>query len=265
MCLVYFRFILTSSISHGILICKRMKLPFDFVINIFFPEICICCRTTAPNHFCESCMGQLVAVATHATECIVCKEPTSQGNLCSTCISNSQLDQLYVTFDYQKSHVHSLIHAFKYQNIRNLARPLAQILSETIPETPDPSQTLLIPIPIHPSRKAFRGYNQAELLAEELSTYISTPMKPILSKTKNTRSQTTLSREARQTNLSNSFKISTEIPQHIRKIYLIDDVTTTLSTLHEATLTLRKHTNAEIIGLTLAHNQDTSQQQDLLI
>jgi ComF family protein len=236
-----------------------MKRVFNFLINIFFPEVCIVCRTNTPNHLCPNCSSQLIATASHAPECIKCKVPTAHGNLCDNCLSESSLDELYVSFDYQKAHIHGLIHSFKYQNIRNLAKPLAKVLSETLPDTPNTTTTLLIPTPIHPSKKSIRGYNQAELLAKELSTLQNIPVQLILRKKRPTVSQATLTREQRLTNLSNSFELSTGISANITKIYLIDDVTTTLSTLEESARTLRKHTNVRIIGLVLAHNQDTSQ------
>lgn len=236
-----------------------MKRPFNFLINIFFPEICISCRSTTPNHLCQDCASQLIATASHAPECIKCKAPTSHGNLCKDCLPHSSLDELYISFNYQKSNIHGLIHAFKYQNIRSLSKPLAEILAQTLPDSPDSSNSLLIPIPIHRSRRATRGYNQTELLVRELSTCIDCPHLSVLKKKHYTNSQVTLTREQRLTNLIDSFELSTEIPRHISKMYLIDDVTTTLSTLEESASTLRKHTNAKIIGLALAHNEDTSQ------
>src|SRR5437868_1743238 len=67
------------------------------------------------------------------------------------------------------------IHNFKYENDTPLAKPLASLLAECLArQTATPwrhdESALLIPVPLHPSRRRERGYNQAELLARELST-----------------------------------------------------------------------------------------------
>jgi ComF family protein len=80
---------------------------------------------------------------------------------------------------------------------------------------------LAVPIPIHYVRRCLRGFNQAELLASSLPhlSFLS------LSRTRNTRPQVSLSREARLVNLKNAFSASASVSG--KRILLVDDVATT--------------------------------------
>ena len=60
------------------------------------------------------------------------------------------------------------VHQFKYGNLRALAGPLAQLLSEYLTASPVPGE-VVVPVSLHPGRLRERGYNQSALLARELA------------------------------------------------------------------------------------------------
>jgi competence protein ComFC len=228
-------------------------------VNLLFPELCIICRIPTSNHLCNPCLLELINTSSHSRECVKCKSKILLENLCATCREEVGLDELYISLNYQGKHVHTLIHAFKYQNIQSLAQPLAQIILSTLPITLSSENTLLTYIPMHSHKLALRGYNQGQLLSSNLSTLTQIPALNLLEKIRNTSTQTILTREQRVLNIKKSFKLSTDIQPHIQTIYLVDDVTTTLSTLQEAVKVIKQHTDAKIIGIVLAHNESTSQ------
>ena len=101
---------------------------------------------------------------------------------------------------------------------------------------------MVIPVPLHWTRKWKRGYNQAEVLASGVAEIFKIPLKAdILKRRRRTQTQTKMSIENKSRNVSGAFSISDEyIPQRdIRHILLIDDVFTTGSTLMACFTALR--------------------------
>jgi ComF family protein len=97
----------------------------------------------------------------------------------------------------------------------------------------------VIPIPLHPSRRRRRGYNQAELLARPIAHELHVPLRTdLLVRAKRTRPQKELDDKNRKNNLKNAFKY-TQKELQLDKVLLVDDIYTTGSTLDEASLTLQ--------------------------
>lgn len=110
----------------------------------------------------------------------------------------------------------------------------------------------LVPIPLHPKRKAKRGYNQAELLAREIGSRMGIPVYGnLLLRVKNTVPLKQLNPQERQNNLKKAFNIA-ENDVKLKTILLIDDIYTTGSTIDEATKVLMRAGVESINFLTLA-------------
>ena len=117
---------------------------------------------------------------------------------------------------------------------------------------------LLIPIPISKKKKLERGYNQTELIANEIYKLDKNNSfeyrKNILKKIKNTLSQSrTKNKKEREENLKGCFKVIMPKLVKNRNIILLDDVITTGATLNEAKKTLQQYNPKHIICITLAH------------
>ena len=128
----------------------------------------------------------------------------------------------------------SFIHDVKYHGDRTLLGDLPLL----IPSNPDFSNHLedavLVPVPLHRRRLRQRGYNQSVWIADALSACFDIRLKvePILVRTRNTRTQTRLSREARMANVKNAFALKPRTRLDKSKRYVVvDDVFTTGSTL----------------------------------
>ena len=106
----------------------------------------------------------------------------------------------------------------------------------------------LIPVPLHPEREQKRGYNQSVLLARELGRILNVPVvEDELVRTRNTASQTHLSREERLTNVAGAFACKTQHRFAGKRVTLIDDVATTGATLDASALALLAY-GAEKVG-----------------
>jgi competence protein ComFC len=133
------------------------------------------------------------------------------------------------------------------------------------------TKPILIPIPLAKKRLRLRGYNQSELICQELikvnNTRLSTSIdngidltleKNILIKPKDTEHQARIrDRNLRLKNLSGSFTIKNIDKNKVllknRNIILVDDITTTGATLGEARKTLKQCGARKIIAFTIAH------------
>lgn len=111
----------------------------------------------------------------------------------------------------------------------------------------------IVPVPLHPSKRRSRGFNQAELLAAALGQEAGLPVRLLLKKTRKTREQKSLGRIERRKNLRNAFAVDLDemgekIPE---SVLLVDDVSTTGSTLTACAFALREHGVKQVGFLTV--------------
>ncbi len=189
--------------------------------------------------------------------------------LCDTCLFSIPMDtysekNMHAVFSYNEPVIRRSLHSLKYKNNTALAKRLAiplhdKILQELIHQEKFNGFTkpLIIPIPLHKKRKRQRGYNQTEILCNELSLIDNSFYRTenhVLYKHKHTPSQTEiLNRKKRLKNIQNCF--SAKNPEKIqgRNIILIDDITTTGATFNEASRVLKKAGAKRVICFAVAH------------
>ena len=116
------------------------------------------------------------------------------------------------------------------------------------------SDSFFIPIPLHAEKLRKRGYNHASLLAVEIGDKMGIKVIDELVRTRKTKSQFLLKKDEREENLKGAFSLKSEGNLVKGKtIFLIDDLTTTGTTLKEAAKVLKKAGAGKVYGLTLAH------------
>jgi ComF family protein len=122
---------------------------------------------------------------------------------------------------------------FKYERRPDLARPLGDLLWRAIePHASELRSTVVVPVPLHPSRLAERGYNQSALLARRVARGLGAPLWPrALLRTRDTAQQATLDREARVANVADAFAVRGSAQLRGCTMLLVDDVRTTGATL----------------------------------
>jgi ComF family protein len=110
-----------------------------------------------------------------------------------------------------------------------MAGPLGALIAASIQADPELQADTLVPVPLHPSRRRERGFNQAELLARQVARGRGLRCEAgLLRRRLPTASQSGLSRSARQANVRETFTASGRV--HGRSILLVDDVISTGST-----------------------------------
>jgi ComF family protein len=171
------------------------------------------------------------------------------------CQKKTSLDGLLImtTFD---GHIKSMIADIKYHYYFDMSKTLAIFMAHFVTQSKileSIHPRVLLPIPIHSSKRRERGFNQCELLAETLSATLDIPTtNQVLKKTKMTHSQAGLKRDERLKNLEDSFEVSIGLKKS-DTIFLVDDVVTTGTTFSVAAKALKKAGAGKVYGLALAH------------
>lgn len=164
--------------------------------------------------------------------------------------------------DYQSAVVQDLIRSLKYDGSGHAAHLAAQLLADYLREeiaaqkTFSQKRILIVPVPLHTSRTHERGFNQIEVVLNSLPQEfrdgtLSRLASDVLTRTRETKQQTRLSRSERLSNVAGAFKLSDGAQVQKTYVFLVDDVTTTGATLANAATPLRK-SGAEVTLLALA-------------
>jgi ComF family protein len=141
-----------------------------------------------------------------------------------------------------------IVHAFKYEGRRSLARPLGDLMRQRGADVLDGAGSV-VPVPLHRSRRSHRGFNQAADLAHQ----IGLPVVMALRRVRATGSQIPLPAARRHRNVRNAFAITRHAARLAGSIVvLIDDVSTTGATLDACARVLKEHGVREVRALTAA-------------
>ncbi|OGI18756.1 MAG: hypothetical protein A3J06_00565 [Candidatus Moranbacteria bacterium RIFCSPLOWO2_02_FULL_48_19] len=228
------------------------------ILDTLFPIRCLSCD--APEEYlCGACLATFPRRLRE--RCPTClKATTPQGEVCFACSGIKALDGLFAASVYRSPLVAASLHIFKYRFIPAVATPLGGWLAEKIVEADLLLPDYCIPVPLHPRRRRFRGFNQSALLAHTLANTLTPGLDmPVLEdcllRTRFTKPQIkTKSREERLGNLKGAFAFTDEsIPLIQNKmLWLIDDVATTGTTLEECAMVLKKAGAKKVFGIVLA-------------
>lgn len=161
------------------------------------------------------------------------------------------LDHVFAVGNYQEP-LSSLIHVYKYKGVKEVGGVIARLIYHS---TAVPEVEALTFVPLHPQRLAERGFNQSQLIAEELSNLMKIPCVDLLQRIRYTTTQASVKdRKERLTHLHNCFALQPDVSKPLpASVLLIDDVTTTGTTLNECARVLKAAGVKTVVGLTIAH------------
>jgi ComF family protein len=232
---------------------KKIKKINNTIINLLFPIQCLDCGREGV-WLCADCNKKLKFCREQT--CLICKSKNKSGCFCDACKNNFHLTGILIAADYNNAIIANLIKNFKYHFAVEIADILGDFLFNFIRNNPtindNIKNSILIPVPLHQKRLHWRSFNQAEKIAMILGERLHLPLLTDLVRIKNTKPQVKLNAEARKTNVKDCFAWAGNNLQG-KNIFLIDDVTTTGSTLNECAKALKSAGADEIWGLVVAN------------
>jgi len=181
---------------------------------------------------------------------------------CSNCRESAPDFDRALAFGEYKAGLRGLIHLLKYDRVTPVAAPLGRMLADTITELTAGSRDaalLVIPVPLHKSRRRSRGFNQSELIARATVRCLPRKLEILngaLLRQRDTVSQVGLSREERIQNVRDAFRVVQPGQVNGRDILLVDDVMTTGTTLSECARVLKQAGAERVWAATVARAFD---------
>ena len=203
------------------------------LLDFIFPGRCAVCDTVLPwgqREICEECKKKVEYL--DGPTCFKCGKPVrSEEEYCYDCRTKEH----YFTagaaiFSYE--YIRLSLYRFKYSGRQEYAAFYGRQMACRMEEKrrlwkPD----ALVPIPLHKRKLKTRGYNQAELVARELSRYWGIPVvNNLIVRCKNTKPMKGIVGTDRQNNLKKAFKLGVNDVK-LSTIIIIDDIYTTGSTI----------------------------------
>lgn len=220
------------------------------VVSVFLPFRCHVCKNTTQFGvvLCESCLQKLQAI-------IGPPQITS----------DTRCDFAVYTLSSYSTFVSDIVKIIKYRPSEKLLRILAGVCKKNSQlESFLKKDAVLIPVPMHSDRLQKRGFNQADLLAEEFSRHCRSHYSPLLQRLRHTRPQADCNEEERLTNLDNAFSLAPGFsPDAFRgkRLVLIDDVATTGTTLQKCADRLLSLRPAEVCAIVVSHSYKKTNKQ----
>lgn len=218
------------------------------------PSFCLGCNGNILSDdplLCISCIETLKAANTgEGPICPFCGRPDGVGDRCRFCRPQKRL-RLFFWGEYDGL-LKDCLGQFKFSGAIDLGRRLVDMAVDSLHQRiTDNRYDLIIPVPLHRSRRRERGFNQSEILARHLADLLHMELNTgILKRTRPTKQQAKLDENQRWENVRDAFGLANDDGPSLanKAILLVDDIVTTGATIHEAARPLQSE-NPERIDI----------------
>ena len=230
-----------------------MKIIPSRILDILYPRRCALCDrvlASCETYLCKECSFHLTF--RRGKICLKCGRPSEKA-VCGQCrLHRYSFDECLIPFAY-KGMIKDSIMRFKYHDRPEYARFFAAaILHYGGKRIMEWNADALVPVPVHKSRLLKRGYNQAGLLAKEISVRTGIPVEDRLAaRIKKTEAQKELGFSERKDNLKDAFVYTgkARVPE---TVIIVDDIFTTGSTMESLAALFRKNGAKKIYGICIS-------------
>ena len=241
------------------------KAATESLFSILVPSDCRICGspllTVSNLPVCRPCLEKIGPL--DGILCRFCGEKlfstyaqTEEGPLCGLCRRAQPRFRRAVAYGAYEGALRDLIHLFKYHGIKPAGPLLGRLLHQATRALQTPDRLLVIPVPLWTGKRQTRGFNQAEAIAKAFLRNMASGSIELdtssLVRTRDTASQTGLTRHQRRANVRGAFAVSRPEKIKDRSILLVDDVMTTGTTAGECARVLLRAGAKEVFVATVA-------------
>lgn len=215
---------------------KALARPLAAVVDFIYPPMCLVCGVRLvpyESHLCENCRALVLPVP--RWRCRLCGgtghgDRADGGGRCELCPPVGAAYRGVLSAAPYRSESARCVHLFKYERRPEfgivLGRMMVSRLAEPIGVLGD-RVGWIVPVPLHWRRRAWRGFNQAEMLGRELANATHIPMKTnVLRRVRATRMQVRVPADKRAENVRGAFEASRGGERPMPGVLLVDDVVT---------------------------------------
>ena len=240
---------------------------FDWLVDWLYPPRCRACggriHGRDAEYFCAGCW-QHIQLITHPL-CHLCGRPfpdaSGDDHTCGVCLSRApqfvaaRAWACYPRDEIEEHPLRQVVQKFKYGRRVSLGKPLGRLMARGCQEFLGACPVdLIIPVPLHHDRERERGFNQACVLARELSRLGRLPIDEhsVVRRVHTERHRAGMDAKARRQSVANAFTV--RHPKSIagKRVLLIDDVFTTGATVSACAEVLKGAGAEEVFVLTVA-------------
>lgn len=228
-----------------------LRSAFGGFVDLFYPRLCLGCGEKLfrdEKHICLQCRTSLPLIREHE----VADNFVEQHLYGRPYIESATSLLLY----QKESVVQRMIHEIKYHGAKELAQSLGRMLGREIREGRFSSLDAIIPVPLHPKRLKWRGYNQSEWFAKGLSEEMNIPIQTDwVERVVETMTQTKKNAEERWDNMQGVFALKKDVQlQDLqgKHLLIVDDVITTGATIMACAAALSQIENVRLSAVSIA-------------
>jgi ComF family protein len=262
-----------SGTSRWRAVARVLRSPVDALSCALLPSSCVLCGSPLPQlssaPICNVCWTEFPIQSGPVCSCCgdtlgipVLESAMQAHGLCRTCRMAPPPFVRAVAYGLYQGRMKAAIHALKYDGLHPVAKVLGRMLAEAIGQLAQeaPAEMLVVPVPLHRSKHAQRGFNQARSLAVHALNHLRkthpqwrlTLASSTLMRLRATGSQAGLSSRQRRLNVRAAFSVSDPASVADKDILLIDDIFTTGATARSAAQALKRAGAASVWVATLA-------------
>jgi ComF family protein len=247
------------------LLPRAADLCYDSILALVYPQACAICAGSVESRYwgavCENCWQQTKIFSGAETVCWKCGLPSTgvvaeerrEEVRCRRCEQDA----------FTAARACGLYEGALRTSVLLLKREpfvsskLSALLLETQQRYPLSEATRIVSVPLHPEREKKRGFNQAALIARELSRTTALPLDEVsLVRANNTeRHRAGMDAKGRRETVADAFRVAYPALVAGERILLVDDVFTTGATVSSCAQTLLAAGAAEVLVLTIARPQ----------
>lgn len=234
----------------------------NFLLDFLFPKRCVSCGKLGA-YICKKCFSEIEFIKKPL--CPICQRQAIGGRTHPGCGGRYQLDGLIVVCRYRGA-IAKAVQKIKYKWVYDIGKILVSVVAGNLWKFDFPPDATLVPVPLHIKRKRWRGFNQAELIGQDLARRFKHPYSDLLVRNRYTRPQVELKSDKRKENVRSAFSLRPirqaqgeqvhgkplNFDIRDKNILLVDDVYTSGATMSECCKVLKRVGAKDVWGLAVA-------------